>query len=300
MRIVVSGASGLIGSALVPALRADGHSVVRLVRHAPRAVDEVEWDPYADRLDPSALSGADAVVNLSGAGVGDRRWTSAYRRTLERSRVGSTATLSRGMATAEPRPRTLLSASAVGWYGNTGDRVVDESAPPGVGFLASLCHAWEAATEPAEQAGVRVAHLRSGLVLARRGGLLGRLVPLYRLGLGGRLGSGRQFWPWISMVDQIRAIRFLLANEAITGPVNLAGPEPVTNAEFTRALARVLHRPAPVPVPGFVLRVVLGGFADEGVLAGQRVVPRVLEQAGFTFTHPTVADALRYATGRTD
>ena len=298
MRIVVSGASGLIGSTLVPALQADGHSVLRLVRREPRTDDEAGWDPSAHRLDPSTLAGADAVVHLSGAGVGDRRWSNTYKQTLERSRVDSTATLSEGIAAAEPRPRVLLSSSAVGWYGDTGDRVVDEGALPGVGFMASLCHAWEAATGPAERAGVRVVHLRSGLVLAREGGLLGRLVPLYRCGLGGRLGSGRQFWPWISMTDEVRAIQFLLVNEAITGPVNLAGPQPATNAEFTHALARVLHRPALVPVPAFTLRAVLGGFADEGVLVGQRVVPRVLEQAGFTFTHPTVEDALRYATGR--
>ncbi|HEX5496913.1 MAG TPA: TIGR01777 family oxidoreductase [Mycobacteriales bacterium] len=297
MRIALTGASGLIGSALVPALRADGHSVLRLVRRAPRSPDEAEWDPAGSRLDPSVLAGTDAVVNLSGAGVGDRRWTTGYRRTLERSRVGATATLSAAVAAAEPRPRILLSASAVGWYGDTGDRAVDENAGPGVGFMAALCRLWEDATEVAETAGVRVAHLRSGLVLAR-GGLLGRLVPLYRLGLGGRLGSGRQFWPWISLTDEVRAIRFLLVNQAVNGPVNLTGPTPVTNAEFSRTLARVLRRPAPLPVPAFALRVALGGFADEGVLVGQRVLPRVLEQAGFTFTHRTVEAALREATGR--
>lgn len=296
MRIAVSGASGLIGTALLPVLRADGHSVLRLVRRPAHAEDEARWDPATHQLDPSVLAGVDAVINLSGVGVGDRRWTPEYRRTLQRSRVDSTTTISAAVASAEPRPRVLLSASAVGWYGDTGDRLVAEDAPPGTGFLASLARLWEDSTGVAEQAGVRVVHLRSGLVLAR-GGLLDRLVPLYRLGLGGRLGSGRQFWPWISLVDEVQAIRFLLLNEAVSGPVNLTGPEPVTNAEFARTLGRVLHRPALLPVPAFALRVVLGGFADEGVLAGTRAVPRVLEQAGFTFVHRTLESALRQVTG---
>lgn len=299
MRIAVSGASGLIGSALVPALRRDGHTVVRLVRRDSHGDDEVRWDPAAHRLDPTALSGVDAVVNLSGAGIGDRRWTSAYRRTLEGSRIDSTATLAEAVARAEPRPGALLSASAIGWYGDTGDRTVDEHSPSGEGFLAGLCRRWEEATRPASQAGVRVVHLRTGLVLAAGGGTLGRLVPLFRLGLGGRLGSGRQYWSWISLADEIRAIVHLLGDEAVAGPVNLTGPEPVTNAEFTRVLARVLRRPAMVPVPAFALRLAVGEFADEGVLIGQRALPRVLQERGFTFTHPTVEAALRYAvTGR--
>lgn len=292
----MSGASGLIGSALLPVLRADGHTVLRLVRRAPSGPDEVRWDP-TDRLDPSVLSGADAVIHLSGAGIGDRRWTARYRELLRTSRVDSTATLCAAVAAAEPRPRVLLSASAVGWYGDTGDRITDEQAPSGAGFLAALCRAWEDATAPAQRAGVRVVRLRSGLVLAPGGGLLGRMVPLFRWGLGGRLGSGRQYWPWISLVDEVRAIGFLLVNEAISGPVNLTGPDPVTAAEFVRTLARVLHRPALLPVPAVALRAVLGRFADEGVLVGQRAVPRVLDQAGFGFTHPTLESALREATG---
>lgn len=299
MRIVVTGASGLIGSALVPALRSDGHSVLRLVRRAPQGTDEASWDPAGHRLDPAVLAGTDAVVHLSGAGVGDRRWSAGYKQTLQRSRIDTTATLAEAIAAAEPRPRVWVSASAVGWYGDTGDREVDESSPPGVGFLASLCRRWEDSTGAAERAGVRVVHPRSGLVLTRAGGLVRRLLPLYRLGLGGRLGSGRQFWPWISLADEVRAIQFVLVNEAVAGPVNLVGPRPATNAEFSRALARALHRPALAPVPAFALRLVLGEFADEGVLVGQRVAPRVLEQAGFSFAHPTLDTAMRYATGGT-
>lgn len=295
MRIAVSGASGFIGSALVPALRADGHVVTRLVRHEPRGEDEIGWDPAAGRLDPDALRDTDAVVHLSGASVGGQRWSTRYKQTLLHSRVDSTRTLAEAIARADPGPRTLLCASAVGWYGDTGDRTVDESAPAGEGFLAQMCRRWEAATEPAARAGVRVVRMRSGLVLAAGGGLLSRLLPLYRLGLGGRLGSGRQYWPWISRVDEVRAMVFLLTNEAISGPVNLAGPQPATNATLNRALGRLVHRPAVLPVPAVGLRLALGEFADEGILAGQRVVPRALTEAGFTFCHASLDDALAAA-----
>jgi uncharacterized protein len=298
VRVAVTGASGLLGSALVPALRGDGHAVVRFVRRPARGPDEVEWDPAGHRLDPTALSGVDAVVNLSGAGIGDRRWSAGYKRTLVDSRVGSTATLARALARAEPQPAALLSASAVGWYGDTGDRTVDERDPPGEGFLAELCRRWEEATRPAAEAGARVVHLRTGPVLAPCGGLLGPMLPLFRLGLGGRLGSGRQYWPWISLADWVRAVVHLLGDSAVTGPVNVTGPEPVTNAEFARALARLLRRPALARVPGPALRLVVGEFATEGILAGQRAVPRVLAGRGFAFTHPTVDAALRYALAR--
>jgi len=298
MRIAVTGATGLIGAALVPRLRDDGHDVVTLVRRPARDATEVPWDPEAHRLDPVALADVDAVVHLAGAGIGDRRWTSSYKRTVVRSRVEGTATVAEALAAAEPRPRVLLSGSAVGWYGDTGDQVTDESAPRGAGFLASLCETWEAATAPAEAAGVRVVHLRTGLVCSRTGGFLGRVLPVFRLGAGGRLGSGRQYWPWISLLDEVGAVRFLLGAQTVRGPVNLTGPAPVTNAEFTEVLASVLGRPAGLPVPAVALRLALGEFADEGVLIGQRAVPRVLTEAGYAFEHPTLEQTLRWVTGR--
>jgi uncharacterized protein len=300
VKVAVSGASGMIGSALLPALKAEGHDVVQLVRRTPRTADEHRWDPQHRRMDPALLHDVDAVANLSGVGVGDRRWSERHKRAVLTSRVDSTATLSEALAevaAAEPdRPRVLLNGSAVGWYGDTGDRVVDESEPPGDDFLARVCVAWEGATAPAADAGVRVTTLRTGLVLGR-GGLLARILPIFRAGLGGRLGSGRQYVPWISQEDEVRAIRFLLTHP-VPGPVNLSGPEPVTNAEFTETLGRVLHRPTVLPVPGPALWVVLGEFAQVGVLAGQRAVPTKLSEAGFRFTHGDVESAVRAAVAR--
>jgi uncharacterized protein (TIGR01777 family) len=297
LKIAVTGASGLVGSAVVPALRADAHEVIRLVRRTPRTADEHRWDPQHRRIDPSVLADVDAVIHLAGVGIGDRRWSAKHKQRVLQSRVDGTTTVSQALAdaaTADPgRPRILLSASAVGWYGDTGDRAVDETAPAGADFLAHVVTEWESATAAAEKAGVRVTLLRSGLILGK-GGLLGRMAPLFRLGLGGRLGSGRQYWPWISLQDEVDAIRFLLANP-ISGPVNLTAPTPVTNAEFTAALGRVLHRPALLPVPGPALWVVLGEFARLGVLAGQRAVPARLLESGFQFTHPDLDDALRAA-----
>lgn len=298
MKIAITGASGLIGAALVPALRADCHTVLRLVRRAPAGADEIRWNPDRHQLDPAVLADVDAVVNLAGAGIGDKRWNDERKRVVLASRLDSTGTVAEALAAAEPRPRTLLSASAIGYYGDTGDTAVDETAPAGTGFLADVCRQWEDATAPAEQTGVRVAHLRTGLVCGR-GGLLGKLLPLVKLGLGGPLASGRQYWSWISLADEVDAIRHLLATGAVTGPVNVTGPEPVTNREFTKALGRVLHRPvlAP-PVPRFALRIAVGEFADEGVVAGQRVLPRVLEDSGYQFRHRTAEQALQWATSR--
>ena len=296
MQIAITGSSGLIGSALVPALRADGHTVLRLVRRAPTGADEVRWDPAARSLDPAALAGVDAVVNLAGVGIGDRRWTAERKRVVLASRVDATETVSAAIAAAEPRPRVLLSASAIGWYGDTGDTQVDESTPAGRDFLAEICRRWEAATAAAEQAGVRVAHLRSGLVCGK-GGLLGRLLPLARLGLGAPLGSGRQWWSWISLADEVGAIRHVLGTDGIAGPVNLTGPRPLTNRDFIKVLGRVVHRPVlPVPVPRVALRVAVGEFADVGIVAGQRVLPRVLQETGYAFRHETAEQALRWAT----
>jgi uncharacterized protein (TIGR01777 family) len=292
VKIAVTGASGLIGSALLPALRADGHEVVRFVRGEADAPDARSWDPSARRLDPEQLADVDAVVHLAGAGVGDKRWTDDRKRLVLQSRVDGTNTVAEAVA-ASGHPEVLLSASAIGWYGDTGARLTDETAPSGDGFLAEVCRAWEAGTAAAEQAGVRTAHLRSGIVLSGRGGALARQAQVARLGLGAPLGSGRQWVSWISLPDEVAAIRHLLTAD-VEGPVNLVGPAPVTNAEFTRALNRAVHRPTfPVAVPGFVLRAALGQFADEGVLIGQRVVPAVLERGGFSFAHGDVDTALR-------
>ncbi len=297
MKIAITGSSGLIGSALTPALRADGHTVLRLVRRRPAGADEIRWDPARRELDPALLADVDAVINLAGAGIGDKRWTAERKKTLMDSRVDATETVAAALAAAGPRDRALLSASATGWYGDTGDTPVEESAPAAGDFLAEITRRWEAATETAAEAGVRVAHLRTGLVLGR-GGLLGKLVPLVRLGLGGPLGSGRQYWSWISLADEIGAIRHVLTHD-IAGPVNLTGPEPLTNRDFTKVLGRVLHRPvlAP-PVPRAVLRIALGEFADVGIVVGQRVLPRVLEKTGYPFQHDTAEKALRWATGK--
>ncbi|QXG75688.1 TIGR01777 family oxidoreductase [Modestobacter sp. L9-4] len=297
MKIAMTGSSGLIGSALVPLLVADGHEVLRLVRRTPRTADEHRWEPAHRRLPPGLLDDVDVVVNLAGVGVAEHRWTAAHKQAVLSSRVDATTTVSEAFAAsvaADPgRERVLLSASAVGYYGDTGDRVTEESSPAGSDFLSDVCVAWEAATAPAVDAGIRVATLRTGLVLAR-GGLLGRLAPLFKLGVGGKLGNGRQYMPWISLVDEVDAIRFLLT-APVSGPVNLTAPTPVTNAEFTAALADVVHRPALLTVPGIALQLVLGEFAKVGALAGQRAVPAALEAAGYQFSVTDLRAALALA-----
>ena len=294
MRIAVTGASGLIGSALVPALRGDGHEVVRFVRGDARAADERPWDPARSHLDTEHLADVDAVVHLAGAGVADHRWTDRHKADVLRSRVDGTTAVANAVAAAKT-PTVLLSASAVGWYGDTGDRLTDETGPSGSGFLADVVRQWEASTAPAEAAGVRTAHLRTGIVLAGAGGALPLQARVARLGLGAPLGSGRQWVSWISLADEVAAIRHLLTAD-VAGPVNLVGPAPVTNREFTRPLNRVVHRPTfPVPVPGFALKAVLGQFAEEGVLIGQRLQPAVLQASGFSYQHPDLESALRAA-----
>lgn len=291
--MVVAGSSGFIGTALVAALRRAGHEVTRLVRRPPVGVDERRWDPPAGWLAEDALAGVDVAVNLCGVGVADRRWTAERKQAIRDSRFTPTEVLAR--AVAEHGISTLVNASAVGFYGDTGDAVADETTPAGTGFLASLCQEWEQSTAAAAEAGARVATLRSGLVLSGHGGLLPPLRTLFSLGLGSRLGNGKQYMPWISFDDEIAAIRFVVEHETMAGPVNLTGPAPVTNAEFTKTLATALHRPAPWVVPGFVLRLALGELADEGVLAGQRALPRALERAGFRFSHESLRDAVTAA-----
>lgn len=292
--IAIAGSSGLIGSALVSALRAADHRVVRIVRRAPVHADELFWNPDAGEFDAGALRGIDAVVNLCGVQVGRKRWSGAFKQSLRDSRIEPTEVLAG--AVVEAGVPVMVNASAVGYYGNTRERITDESAPPGEGFLAQLCRDWEAATVPAQRAGVRVVLARTGLVFARSGGILSRLRPLFSIALGARLGNGRQYMPWVSLEDEVRALLFAIFHDDLAGPVNLTGPAPVTNAEFTTALGRAVNRPTPLIVPGFVLRTALGEFADEGVLGGQRAIPAALERAGFQFHHHTVGEALAYAT----
>jgi uncharacterized protein len=298
VKIAVSGASGLIGGALVPALRADGHDVLVLVRRTPRTADEHRWDPQHRRIDPALLRDVDAVINLGGTPIRPRPFTSGYRQRLLQSRVDATTTISEALAaaaTTDPdRPRVLLSASAVGYYGDTGARTVTEEDPPGEDFLAQVCTQWEAATAPASDAGIRVVQMRSGLVLGRSAMLMQVLGIVFKVGVGGRMGSGRQYWPWISLADEVGAMKHLLTTD-VAGPVNLTGPDPATNAEFTRELARQVHRPAVIAVPGFAIKLALGEFGRNSILAGQRAMPVRLEESGYRFTHPDLASALQAA-----
>ncbi|WIM89232.1 TIGR01777 family oxidoreductase [Candidatus Mycobacterium wuenschmannii] len=296
--VAIAGSSGLIGSALVTALRSADYQVLRIVRRAPANAGELHWDPDSGELDTAALQGVDAVVNMCGVNVAGRRWSGAFKQNLRDSRITPTEVLS--TAVAEAGVGVLVNASAVGYYGNTKDRAVDETAPPGKGFLAQLCVDWEAVTAPAVAAGARVVLARTGVVLAAAGGALRQLRPLFSVGLGVRLGSGRQYMSWISLDDTVRALQFALAEPGLSGPVNLTGPAPVTNAEFTAALGRTVGRPTPLMAPAFAVRAALGEFADEALLSGQRVIPGALERAGFEFHHNTVGEALRYATATRD
>lgn len=288
MRVLIAGSSGFLGSALQDELRRAGHDVHTLVRRAARTGTEHTWDPPAGTISPGALDGVDAVVNLCGASL-NGRWSAARKQEIRDSRIEPTEVLAE--AVAQHGVPTLVNASGINYYGNTGDVVVDESAGEGAGFLAELCDDWERAADPARKAGVRVVVLRTGLVLGR-GGLLQVLKPVFWLGLGGRLGEGRQYMPWIGLADEIKAIRFVLENQAIAGPVNLCSPNPVTNAEFTKALAKAVSRPALLFVPKIALRVVLGEAAEELALSGVRARPTVLTDAGFDFTYTDIDAAL--------
>jgi uncharacterized protein (TIGR01777 family) len=293
VRVVVAGASGLIGTSLVSSLRADGHEVLTLVRREPHGPHEVRWEPGlgargADLAVRGAVDGADAVVNLAGAGVAGKRWDDAYKREVLDSRVAATTCLATAIAESEAPVGVLVSGSAGGYYGDTGPVAVDESAPQGATFLARVAGAWEAAADPARERGVRVVHPRTGTVADPDGGAFGRWLPLLRLGLGGRLGSGRQWWSLISLTDEVGAIRHCIDHDEVVGPVNLSAPEQVTNGELTSALGRALHRPTLVLAPKFGLNAVLGEFADE-LLIDQRMAPGVLTATGYEFRHPTVA-----------
>ncbi|WP_423463756.1 TIGR01777 family oxidoreductase [Promicromonospora sp. MS192] len=302
MDVVVAGSHGLIGAALVADLVARGDGVRRLVRRgaAPSAdttdtapgVRDLEWDPRTGELDPATLEGADAVVNLAGAGIGDHRWTAAYKQTLVGSRTTTTSLLARTIARLDTPP-VLVNGSAIGAYGDRGDEVLTEASGRGEDFLAGLVEAWENATAPAADAGGRVVWLRTGLVLAPSGGALGRLLPLLRLGVGGPLGSGRQWWSWITLADEVAAIRHVIGAQDVRGPVNAVAPEPTTNRSVTRALAQALHRPAVLPVPRFALRVAVGEFAGD-LVASQRVVPGVLARTGFAWAHTSPQEAARW------
>jgi uncharacterized protein (TIGR01777 family) len=285
-RIAVTGASGLIGNALVGYLKSQGHTVQRLVRRAAVSSEEITWDPIAGTVDMEALAGVDAVIHLAGAGVSDKRWTKKYKSEILNSRLLGTTTIAKAVAIV--KPQVFISASAIGWYGESGNRAVIESDRVGDDFLAAVCREWESAADLAGD--VRTVKLRTGLVLDPTGGALGKMLPIFRFGLGGKLSNGKQWWSWITLHDQIRAIAFLLENK-ISGPVNLTSPNPVTNSEFTAGLARAMHRPALFPVPAFALKIALGGFSAE-VLGSKKVMPQALTEAGFTFDYPHISSAL--------
>lgn len=298
MRVLVTGSRGLIGTALIERLRAGGHSTTRLVRGTPQQ-GEVAWDPAAGTIDAAGLEDHDAVVHLAGEGIGDHRWTAAHKARVLDSRRFGTRLLTESLAALERPPAVLFSASAVGYYGDRGDEVLTEESTPGSGFLADVVREWEAATAPAADAGIRTVVARTGIVLSDRGGALAEMLPIFKLGAGGRLGSGRQWWSWISLDDHCAAIERALTDPALSGPVNCTSPNPVTNAEFTSTLGWVLRRPAIAPVPKLALSIRFGReMAEEMLLAGQRVLPARLEAAGFTFAHPDLTTALRAVLGR--
>lgn len=293
MKVAVSGASGLIGSALVPALVASGHEVVRLVRREPRSATEIAWDPDAGTIDKARLAGIDAFVTLSGENLG-RRWTAARKAEILRSRVATSGLLARTAAELEPPPSVFVSAGGTGIYGDRGDEILTEESPLGEGFLPDVGGAWEAAAEPARDAGVRVVNFRQGVVLTRKGGALARMLTPFKLGVGGRVGSGRQWFPWVGLDDALAAYRFVLEHD-VSGPLNLASPNPTTNEQFTKALGRALGRPTVFPVPAFALKAAFGEMGETVLLEGQRVLPARLLTAGFGFVLPDVDVALSRA-----
>jgi uncharacterized protein (TIGR01777 family) len=297
-KVLLSGASGMLGTALAKTLQQRGTDLLRLVRSAPDALDELHWNPVTGELpDLERLEGLSAAVHLSGANVASRRWTDAYKREMTESRVTTTRVLAEALAKLRNPPQVLVAASAVGFYGDRGDEILDESAQQGTGYFPDLCAAWEAAARPAEEAGIRVVHLRFAMVLGPDGGALAKLAPMFRLGLGGPLGSGKQWMSWVSEADAVAAALLALKNPICSGPFNVVAPNPVTNAEFTRELGRAVHRPAKIPAPAFALRLAFGEMADEALLASTRAVPKRLQDVGFQFTHPTLIQAFTAALG---
>ncbi|MGA1082053.1 MAG: TIGR01777 family oxidoreductase [Candidatus Nanopelagicales bacterium] len=294
MKLVVTGASGLIGSAFVKAAEARGDEVIRLVRRKPKNANEAFWNPKTGEIDHLLLDGADAIVNLAGAGVGDRRWSEKYKKEIYSSRVTSTKLIVKAISKMHRPPKVLVSASAIGYYGDTGSNLVDENAPAGTGFLAEVCVAWESAAKPAQDYGVRVVHPRTGLVLSRKGGLLKRLYPIFFFGLGGRMGNGKQYWSCISLNDQIRALFHLIENEKISGGVNLIMPEAVSNKEFVKTFGKILKRPTVFAVPAIALKIALGEFSSE-VLGSVRVAPGKLIVNEFEFENLDLTSALQSA-----
>lgn len=301
MRIIVTGAGGLVGAALVPSLLGRGHEVTRLVRRTPQTdgagVREVAWHPERGEMDAAALEGHDAAVHLAGENIAEGRWTKEKKRRIRESRVRGTRLLAETLARLKQKPRVLISASAIGYYGDRGAEVLTEQSTAGAGFLAEVCREWEAAAEPARDASIRTVLLRFGLILSAEGGALAKMLLPFKLGVGGKVGSGRQYYSWIALNDVINIIHFALADESLSGPVNVVAPEPVTNAEFTKALGGVLGRPTFFPAPAFGLRLALGEMADALLLASERVVPVRLESAGYGFKYPSLESALRHLLG---
>ena len=298
MDIAVTGSSGFIGTALLSALHGAGHRVRRVVRRAPAHPDELRWDPKAGTIDASGLAGVHALVNLAGEGIATRRWTAAQKQRIRQSRMDSTRLIARTVAELDPRPAVLISGSGVDYYGDRGDEELTEAATPGTGFLSGVCVEWEAATAPAADAGVRTAFLRTGIVLHPKAGALSRMLPLFKLGLGGRFGDGRQWWPWIDLDDEVGAILHLLGSD-VSGPVNCVAPQPVTNAQLTRTLGRVLKRPVVLPVPRVGPEILLGSELVQSLLYdSKRVLPTRLLDSGYRFAHPDLEGALRAVLAR--
>jgi len=293
MDVAVTGSHGLIGTALIPALRADGHRVLRLVREEPLGPDEVRWDPPSGAIDSEKLDGVDAVVHLAGAGIGDKKWTPARKQLVLDSRTQGTSLLTRALAGLTRKPSVLVSASAIGYYGDRGDELLSEDSSSGDDFGARVCREWEAAATPAADAGIRVVCVRTGLVQAASGGMLARLLLPFKLGAGGRLGSGKQYMSWIAIDDEVSAIRHVLTTESVDGPVNLTAPNPVTNTDYTEILGRVLHRPTLIPTPMFGLKAVYGSELVDTLLGSQRVSSEKLRASGFEFAYPDLEGALR-------
>jgi uncharacterized protein (TIGR01777 family) len=296
MRVLIAGASGLVGSAMVPQLKTEGVDVTRLVRSSPKP-GEIEWHPNQEQIDQGRLEGFDAIINLAGENIAGGRWTEETRRRIRDSRVYGTRLLSESMAKLAAPPRVFLCASATGFYGDRGDEVLDEESASGGGFLAGVCREWENATEPAARAGVRVINLRFGPILAREGGMLAKMLTPFKLGAGGRVGSGKQYISWVAIDDVVGAVKLALNDESMRGPLNVVSPNPVTNEEFTKTLGRVLSRPTFMTIPAFAARLAFGEMADEMLLTSQRVVPKVLNDAGFKFQHPELEGAVRALLG---